>query len=104
MGTRLFCYVIPGKGYDACKAVFNELAPLTPGTSETVSYTHLDVYKRQIQQRPGQAPDGKQPDGQEQHRRDNNAAEHLFLLLGHASSPPSADVPEWLPARVVFHR
>ena len=36
MGTRLFCYVIPGKGYDACKAVFAELAPLTPGTSENV--------------------------------------------------------------------
>lgn len=36
MGTRLFCYAIPGKGYDACKAVFNELAPLTPGTSENI--------------------------------------------------------------------
>ena len=36
MGTRLFCYAIPGKGYDACKAVFAELAPLTPGTSENV--------------------------------------------------------------------
>lgn len=36
MGTRLFCYSIPGKGYDACKAVFNELAPLSPGTSENI--------------------------------------------------------------------
>ena len=36
MGTRMFCYVIPGKGYDACKAVFNELAPLSPGTSENI--------------------------------------------------------------------
>lgn len=36
MGTRMFCYAIPGKGYDACKAVFNELAPLTPGTSENI--------------------------------------------------------------------
>ena len=36
MGTRLFCYAIPGKGYDACKAVFNELAPLSPGTSENI--------------------------------------------------------------------
>ena len=36
MGTRLFCYAIPGKGYDACKAVFAELAPLSPGTSENV--------------------------------------------------------------------
>ena len=30
MGTRMFCYSIPGKGYDACKAVFAELVPLTP--------------------------------------------------------------------------
>ena len=36
MGTRLFCFTIPGKGYDACKAVFAELAPLTPGTSENI--------------------------------------------------------------------
>ena len=36
MGTRLCCYVIPGKGYDACKAVFAELAPLSPGTSENI--------------------------------------------------------------------
>ena len=36
MGTRLFCYTIPGKGYAACKAVFNELAPLSPGTSENI--------------------------------------------------------------------
>ena len=36
MGTRMFCYAIPGKGYDACKAVFNELAPLSPGTSENI--------------------------------------------------------------------
>jgi N-acetylmuramoyl-L-alanine amidase len=36
MGTRLFCFAVPGKGYDACKAVFAELAPLTPGTSENI--------------------------------------------------------------------
>lgn len=36
MGTRMFCFTIPGKGYDACKAVFAELAPLTPGTSENI--------------------------------------------------------------------
>lgn len=36
MGTRMFCYAIPGKGYDACKAVFAELAPLSPGTSENI--------------------------------------------------------------------
>ena len=32
-GTRLFCFAVPGKGYDACRAVFGALAPLTPGTS-----------------------------------------------------------------------
>ena len=31
MGTRMFCFAIPGKGSDACKAVFAELVPLTPG-------------------------------------------------------------------------
>lgn len=36
MGTRLFCYAKPGKGYDACQAVFAELAPLSPGTSENI--------------------------------------------------------------------
>jgi len=36
MGTRMFCFSIPGKGYDACKAVFAELAPLSPGTSENI--------------------------------------------------------------------
>ena len=36
MRTRMFCYAIPGKGYDACKAVFAELAPLSPGTSENI--------------------------------------------------------------------
>lgn len=36
MGTRMFCYSIPGKGYDTCKSVFAELAPLTPGTSENI--------------------------------------------------------------------
>ena len=35
-GTRMFCYSVPGKGYDACKAVFDQLAPLTPGTSENI--------------------------------------------------------------------
>ena len=32
----MFCFAIPGKGYDACKAVFAELAPLSPGTSENI--------------------------------------------------------------------
>jgi len=35
-GTRLFCFAVPGKGYDACRAVFGALALLTPGTSENI--------------------------------------------------------------------
>ena len=35
-GTRLFCYSTSGAGYKACQAVFNALAPLTPGTSENI--------------------------------------------------------------------
>lgn len=35
-GTRLFCWDTKGDGYKACKAIFNALAPLTPGTSENI--------------------------------------------------------------------
>lgn len=36
-GTRLFCWSKSGEGYKACKAIFNALAPLTPGTSENIT-------------------------------------------------------------------
>lgn len=36
-GTRIFCWDATGAGYKASKAVFDVLAPLTPGTSENVS-------------------------------------------------------------------
>lgn len=36
-GTRIFCWAKTGAGYNASKAVYNVLAPLTPGTSENVS-------------------------------------------------------------------
>lgn len=36
MGTRMFCFNATGKGMDACKAIFSELAPVTPGTSENI--------------------------------------------------------------------
>lgn len=36
-GTRIFCYSMGGEGYKACKAIFDELAPLTPGISEDIS-------------------------------------------------------------------
>lgn len=36
-GTRLFCWSKTGAGYKACKAIFDKLAPLTPGTSENIT-------------------------------------------------------------------
>ena len=36
-GTRIISYDLSGAGYKASKAVFDVLAPLTPGTSENVS-------------------------------------------------------------------
>lgn len=36
-GTRIFCWDKTGAGYKASKAVYDVLAPLTPGTSENVS-------------------------------------------------------------------
>lgn len=36
-GTRMFCYNSTGNGMKACKAIFNVLAPLTPGKSENIS-------------------------------------------------------------------
>ena len=35
-GTRMFCYSSSGEGYKACKAIFNVLAPITPGASENI--------------------------------------------------------------------
>ena len=35
-GTRMFCYAEGGEGQKACKAIFNRLAPVTPGTSENI--------------------------------------------------------------------
>lgn len=36
-GTRIMCYQLSGEGYEASKAIFAVLAPVTPGTSENVS-------------------------------------------------------------------
>jgi N-acetylmuramoyl-L-alanine amidase len=36
-GTRIFCYRTDGEGYKACKAIYNVLAPITPGKSENVT-------------------------------------------------------------------
>lgn len=35
-GTRIFCYSFKGEGYKAAVCVFDELAPVTPGTSENI--------------------------------------------------------------------
>lgn len=36
-GTRMFCYAIPGTGYDICKSVMAALAPITPGGSDNIT-------------------------------------------------------------------
>lgn len=43
-GTRLMCNKIGGNGYKACKAIFDVLAPLTPGTSENIT-AHPEYYE-----------------------------------------------------------
>lgn len=35
-GTRMFCYRSSGEGYKACKAIYDVLAPITPGKSENI--------------------------------------------------------------------
>lgn len=50
-GTRLFCYNTSGEGYKACKAVFNVLAPLTPGTSENVT-ANKTLYEVRVPKAP----------------------------------------------------
>lgn len=35
-GTRMFCFSSSGEGMRACQAIFNRLAPITPGTSENI--------------------------------------------------------------------
>lgn len=35
-GTRMFCFSSNGEGMKACQAIFNRLAPITPGTSENI--------------------------------------------------------------------
>lgn len=35
-GTRIFCYSLKGEGYKAAKAIYDVLAPVTPGTSENI--------------------------------------------------------------------
>lgn len=46
-GTRLFCYSLKDEGYNACKAVYKYLAPLTPGTSENIQ-ARTDLYEVRV--------------------------------------------------------
>lgn len=44
IGTRIFCSTMSGEGYKASKAIYNVLAPITPGKSENVS-ANPDLYE-----------------------------------------------------------
>ena len=50
-GTRLFCYSTSGAGYKACQAVYNALAPMTPGTSENIS-ANSGLYETRVPAAP----------------------------------------------------
>jgi N-acetylmuramoyl-L-alanine amidase len=43
-GTHLFCYSIPGSGYDACLCVKRYLGPISPGEGDSVSVRD-DLYE-----------------------------------------------------------
>lgn len=43
-GTRMFSYDTSGKGYQFAKKIYNKLAPVTPGTSESVT-AYPDLYE-----------------------------------------------------------
>ena len=51
MGTRMFCYSAGGKGMAACKAIFSELAPISPGKSENIQ-VNADVYEVRVPAAP----------------------------------------------------
>ena len=51
MGTRMFCYNSTGKGMSACKAIFSELAPISPGKSENIQVND-DLYEVRVPDAP----------------------------------------------------
>lgn len=51
MGTRMFYYSAGGEGEKACKAIFNVLAPITPGTSENIR-ANADLYEVRVPSAP----------------------------------------------------
>lgn len=50
-GTRMFCYSLTGEGYKATKAIFDVLAPITPGTSENIKVA-TDLYEVRVPKAP----------------------------------------------------
>lgn len=50
-GTRMFCYRLSGEGYKACKAIYDVLAPLTPGKSENIK-ARPELYEVKIPKAP----------------------------------------------------
>ena len=50
-GTRMFCYNTSGKGMEACKAIYNILAPFTPGTSENIK-VNAELYEVRVPAAP----------------------------------------------------
>lgn len=43
-GTRIICYSLSGEGYKASQAIYNALAPITPGKSENIT-TNTGLYE-----------------------------------------------------------
>ena len=50
-GTRMFCFNENGNGMKACKAIFNRLAPITPGTSENIR-VNAELYEVRVPKAP----------------------------------------------------
>ena len=50
-GTRMFCFNDSGNGMRACKAIFNRLAPITPGTSENIR-VNASLYEVRVPSAP----------------------------------------------------
>ena len=54
-GTRIMCSSMSGEGYRAANAIFDVLAPITPGTSENVS-AHPELYEIRVASAPLHLP------------------------------------------------
>lgn len=50
-GTRMFCYSSNGEGYKACRAIFDVVSPITPGTSESIS-VNSDLFEVRVPAAP----------------------------------------------------